>query len=663
MDGLITLDGCTFFYTDDTGDVVAHEAKGYFFEDVRHLSRWQLLLDEQPLDCLASRAVDHYSARMVCALPGEQPGVTVRRDRFVTDGVHEDVMVRNHLAERVDVKLELHFGADFADILEAQQGESGEGKTGQEVDGAGATIWHQRNGYRRETIIRFSRRDVKLEEGRAVFDLHLGPHEEWKTCVDVVPVVDARERPALLRCESFRKPEPQLPIGLPEWLASSPYVECTAEPLVQTYRQSLLDLGALRIRPTKAVGHAMPAGGLPWFMTAFGRDPLVTSYFALPFQPTLAEATLQALADLQATEYDDFRDAEPGKIMHELRRGILARSGITPHSPYYGSHDSTLLFLILLDEYERWTGDAALVRRLEGAARAAVSWLEGPADIDGDGFLEYRSRSSEGLTNLCWKDSSDSILFPDGTAAEPPIATCEIQGYAYDARLRTARLAREVWDDAELAERLERDAATLRQRFDEVFWLGRRRFYALALDGEKRPVDTLTSNIGHLLWSGIVPPDRAEILVRRLLGKDMFSGWGIRTMSVRERPYSPLRYHNGTVWPHDTALVAEGMRRYGFREEATQVAHALLEAAHRFSHRLPEVFAGFERDAAEVPVPYPGAMTPQAWSAAAPLLALRTLLGLDPVDGELRVSPSLPDDLRGLSVGRIRFRGGTQDVP
>src|ERR671937_986153 len=664
MDDLIILDGTTFFYTNDTGDVDAREARGYFFEDVRHLSRWRLLLDEQPLECLASRPVDYYSARIACAPPPEQPPLTVRRDRFVTDGVHEDLIVRNHLAEPAHVKLELHFGADFADILEAQQGgESGDGDNGQELAGSRAKIWHQRNGYRREKIVTFSRRDVQLEEGRAVFDLRLGPHEEWKTCVDVVPVVDGHKRPALLRCESFHEPEPEMPFALAEWLEHAPYVECTAEPLVQTYRQSLLDLGALRIRPTKDVGHAMPAGGLPWFMTAFGRDSLVTSYFALPFQPTLAEATLEALAEMQATEYDDFRDAEPGKIMHELRRGILARSGITPHSPYYGSHDATLLFLIVLDEYERWTGDAALVRRLEGAARAAVAWLEGSADLDGDGFLEYRSRSSKGLRNLCWKDSDDSILFRDGSSAEPPIATCEIQGYAYDARLRAARLAREVWGDAALAERLERDAAALRDRLDEAFWLGRRRFYALALDGEKRPIDTLTSNVRHLLWSGIVPAERAEILVPRLLGKDMFAGWGIRTMSARERPYSPLRYHVGTIWPHDTVIIAEGMRRYGFREEATRVAHALLDAAHRFSHRLPEVFAGFARDDAEVPVSYPGAMTPQAWSAAAPLLALRTMLGLDVVDGELRVSPKLPEGLSGLRVRGIPFHGERRDVP
>src|SRR5919197_1366735 len=296
MDGLITLDGCTFFYTDDTGDVEAPEAKGYFFEDVRHLSRWQLLLDEQPLECLASRPVDYYSARMVCAPPGEQPPLTVRRDRFVTDGVHEDLIVTNHLAEPLHLKLELHFGADFADILEAQQGESGDGETSQELAGSCATIWHRRNGYRRETIVTFSRRDVKLEEGRAVFDLHLGPHEEWKTCVDIVPVVDGRRRPALLRCESFGKPEPEMPLTLQEWLAGAPALETDEASIVQTYRQSLLDLGALRIRPTESVAHAMPAGGLPWFMTAFGRDSLVTSYFALPFQPTLAEATLQALA-------------------------------------------------------------------------------------------------------------------------------------------------------------------------------------------------------------------------------------------------------------------------------------------------------------------------------------------------------------------------------
>jgi glycogen debranching enzyme len=330
----------------------------------------------------------------------------------------------------------------------------------------------------------------------------------------------------------------------------------------------------------------------------------------------------------------------------------MAATGTIPRA-YYGAHDATALFLILLDEYERWTGDRKFIRELEPNARAALAWLEGPADLDGDGYLEYvkRSDSPSALDNQCWKDSDDSIRFADGRRAEPPIATCEIQGYAYDARLRTARLLREVWRDEQTAKRLEQDAAELKRRFNRDFWIGRRRQYALALDRDKQQVDAMTSNVGHLLWSGIVDERRAGHVVRRLMREDMFSGWGLRCMSSHEDAYNPLEYHCGTVWPHDTAIVAEGMRRYGFRDEAALLCEALLHAADAFGDQLPEVFAGFPRDETEAPVEYPDALKPQAWSAAAPLLALRTLLGLDATRGRVRSSPHLTD-----SLGKLRLR-------
>jgi glycogen debranching enzyme len=399
-------------------------------------------------------------------------------------------------------------------------------------------------------------------------------------------------------------------------------------------------------------------------MTLFGRDSLIASYEALPFHPTLARATLVALADLQATEHDNYRDAEPGKIPHELRRGTLAHLGLVPQSPYYGTLDATLLFLIVLDEFERWTGDRTFVRSLEQNARAAIGWLEGPADLDGDGWLEYlcRSHGRGSLENQGWKDSDNAILFADGTKAEPPIAPCEVQGYAYDARLRAARLAREVWRDNALARRLERDAEERKARFHEAFWLPDRRHYALALEKNKRRVDSLTSNVGHLLWSGILEPNRARQTASRLMREDMFTGWGIRTMSGADAGYSPLEYHNGTVWPHDTALIAEGMRRYGFRDEASRLAVALLRAAERFGGQLPEVFAGHLRDAAEVPVEYPGALKPQAWAAGAPLLALRTIFGLDVDGGRLRADPHVPDELRASALRGVTLRGRKIDV-
>jgi glycogen debranching enzyme len=387
-------------------------------------------------------------------------------------------------------------------------------------------------------------------------------------------------------------------------------------------------------------------------MALFGRDSLITSYQALPMRPELARSTLIALAALQARDFDDFREAEPGKILHELRFGELTVTRERPHSPYYGTADATPLFLILLDELERWTGDAELVRRLEPNARAALEWMELHGDLDGDGYVEYRRRNEEtGLENQCWKDSQNSILFADGSKAAPPIATCEIQGYVYDAKRRCARLARDIWGDLALAERLEREAAELRRRFHEDFWIEDGGYYALALDGEKRKVDSLSSNIGHLLWSGIVDAEPAAEVAARLMGDRLFSGWGVRTMAVGDVGYNPIEYHNGTVWPHDCSLIAHGLGRYGYRTEAARIAVALVEAGERFAYRLPEVFTGYSRSVTDFPVQYPTASRPQAWATGAPLLLIRTLLGLEPEGDALAMDPWLPD-----RIGRLGLR-------
>jgi glycogen debranching enzyme len=653
-DSVIIVDGATFVFSDRNGDVDADSPEGFFYEDVRHLSKWLLTVDGKELQPLTSRVVDHFSARFVGAKEGDrEQTLSVRRDRFVADGLHEDIVVTNHADAARTVRVELAFGSDFADVLEAQQeGTAKRGRYSAETGANTVTLWQNREGKRRGTAIRFRRRG-RLRRDRVVFDLRLGPGESWDTCVDVSPVVGRRRVRPLLGCDSFAKKAPGLPLSQDDWLEQAPGLEADWDPLEHVYRQSLLDLAALRIRPQE--GHlrwAMPAGGLPWFMTVFGRDSIVASYEALPFQPHLANATLQCLAELQATDWDDFADAQPGKIAHEVRRGTLAELGEIPRV-YYGTHDATLLFLILLDEYESWTGDRAFVRKLEPNARAALGWLEGPADLDGDGYLEYQRRSNapSALDNQCWKDSDDSIRFSDGRRATPPIATCEVQGYAYDARLRVARLMRDIWHDHETAARLEREAAELKERFNRDFWLTRRGHYALALDRDKRPVDSLTSNTGQLLWTGIVNERRAGRIVERMLRKDMFTGWGIRSMSEKEAAYNPLEYHNGTVWPHDTALIAEGMRRYGFRDEAGRVCAALLYAAEAFGNQLPEVFAGFPRDRTETPVEYPNALKPQAWAAGAPLLAIRTLLGLDANGGKVRRSAHIPE-----SLGRVRLR-------
>ena len=654
---LIILDGSTFFFSDDNGDVQARKAEGYFYDDVRHLSLWRLLVDGKPLTPLTAKPVDYYSARIAAAPEGNDPPFSVRRDRFVAGGVHEDVVVFNHTAEELRLRLELEFGSDFADIFEAQKPGALGGATSTEARERTVTLLYEQDSFRRGTAITFSSK-CDLDEDRALFAISVEPHGEWRTCIDVTAIDGARRRRPLLRCGSFGEPEPEMPMSVQDWLADAPELDADWQELCRTYEQSLVDLAALRLRPRdEHLRWAMPAGGVPWFMAVFGRDSLIAAYEALPYHPTLAESALEALAHHQATERDDFRDAEPGKILHELRRGKLVGLGLDPHDPYYGTHDATQLFLIVLDEYERWSGDGELVRRLEEPARAALRWIDEHGDLDGDGYLEYESRSAKGLKNHCWKDSDEAIQFADGRVADPPIATCEVQGYVYDARLRAARLAREIWHDDELAAEQERRAAELRERFDRDFWSDELGFYVLALDREKRQVDSVTSNPGHLLWSGIVPEERAKPVVERLLQPDLFSGWGIRCMSSEMHGYNPLEYHNGTVWPHDTALAAEGMRRYGFRGEATKVARAVLETAAAFDYRLPEVLGGVPRDETNVPVPYPEALKPQAWAAGAPLLALRTMLGLDVVDGRLRARPHVPEDMGRIRLCNIPVRG------
>jgi glycogen debranching enzyme len=665
---LTLLDGATFFTSAESGDVDAgSRGHGLFHEDMRHLSRWQLRVHCGGLHAVSSTVVDYYSGRVVAIPAGDTERahfpIIVFRDRFVTSGVHEDVAVTNHGMQPCDLKVELRYAADFADLQELQRGIRRRRRTQVTQDESLVRFSYTRSGLERATEITFGSTPQALRRGSAVFSLTLEPGERWTTCIDIVPIVDGERREPLLRCGGFHRPEHLMPLSLPEWTARAPTLVTDWDQLTHVYRRSLDDLASLRIRPGPSLEWLLPAAGLPWFMTLFGRDTLFAAYQLVPFQPELARGALRMLAHYQAPDDDAFRDAEPGKILHELRRGELARSGRLPHSPYYGSHDATPLWLILLDEYERWTGDAATVIDLEPNARAAIDWLERYGDLDGDGYLEYRTRSRAGLSNQCWKDSDNSIRFADGRFAEPPLAVCELQGYAYDARLRSARLAREVWDDRGLARRLQRDAERLRERFNDDFWDPHRRHFALALDRHKQRVDALTSNTGHLLWSGIVDDERAAAVVERLMASDMYTGWGVRTMSSLDAAYSPVEYHNGTVWPFDTALLAEGMRRYRFREQAAELARVTVEAAARFDYRLPELFAGFARDETDTPVPYPGANRPQAFSAGAPLMLLRTLVGMDVCDGRLTTDSSLPPGVEGVCLRNVLVRGALHTAP
>jgi len=398
-------------------------------------------------------------------------------------------------------------------------------------------------------------------------------------------------------------------------------------------------------------------------MTMFGRDSIFTSLQALPFKPELAATTLRALGDWQGSRSDDFRDEDPGRILHEMRYGELPAFEERPHSPYFGAADATPLYVVLLDEYERWTGDAALVRELEYEARSALNWIDEYGDLMGNGYLSYKRRNEEtGLENQCWKDSWDSISFHDGRLPGFPRATCELQGYAYDAKVRGARLARLIWHDDELAEQLESDASDLKVRFNRDFWVDDGEYFALALDEEGAQVDALSSNNGHLLWSGIVEEAKAAAVVGHLMGPRLFSGWGVRTLAEGEARYNPIGYHVGTVWPFDNSFIAWGLRRYGFKGEAARIAAGILDAADYFQGRLPEAFGGYERSITRYPVEYPTACSPQAWSTGTPLLLLRTMLGLEPVGEHLVVDPALAVGIGHLELLDIPGRWGRIDA-
>jgi glycogen debranching enzyme len=659
------LDGSTFLVSGPNGDIDAgpDQPHGLFYKDMRHLSKWKLTIRGIPLDVLSTDVVEYYYAQHFCFPPKgtfyKDPTISIIRRRFIGDGFVEDLTVLNHGTEEEEVELRVDAAADFADLFEVKDALQKKGELYTEMRERHLVLGYRRDDFVRETIISSTVRVSELDSHGATFRFTLEPKSRWNVKLDVTPVTgETKHQPKFSTAAGTTMRR-----NLKDWITESPTVTCHPE-AVRLYMRSLVDVAALRFRPDTMPESSLPAAGLPWFMALFGRDSLITSYQMLPFSSELAATTLRALADAQGKKEVELTEEEPGRILHELRFGELTYFRERPQSPYYGASDTTPLFLVLLDEYERWTGDVNLVRELETNARVALNWIDQFGDRDGDGYIEYQRKTDLGLENQCWKDSWNSILFRDGTLAPTPRATCEIQGYAYDAKVRCARLARDIWKDEELAVKLETQAVELKRRFNQDYWIPDRQFFAVALDGSKRKVDSLCSNIGHLLWSGIVDDDKAAALRDHLMKPKMFSGWGIRTMAEGEGGYNPIGYHNGTVWPHDCSIIAAGLARYGFRKEAADIIAGIFEASIVFHYRLPEVFAGYQRAKTRFPVQYTTACIPQAWAAGAPMLGIRTLLGLEP-KGEVLTSAAdavIPSWIGTLTVEGIRGRWGKANV-
>jgi glycogen debranching enzyme len=668
---LTILEGSTFCISDDRGDIAA-ETSGFFAHDTRFLSRLVLRVGGSTPLLLSSGRVEHFQAAFYLrngtsnGLPKD--AISISRERFVGTGLQEKVGLRNESTEPIALEVTLEAEADFADIISVKLHDFalGDPEHAQPLPPPAPAAYDEE---RSQVSITDPRGDCgtrlvfskfgQPRDNAMTYSLVLEPHERWDVSVDVLPWLEGD----LATVEQLDDERETVGDVVAAWTLRVPRIRGGWESLRRAFDRSIADLAALRMR-TGEYRRPLFAAGMPWFMTVFGRDTAITSLQTLLLGPEIAMGALDALTELQAREEDPSIDAEPGKIVHEVREGRCAEFWFPR---YYGSIDSTPLYLVLLAEAWRWTDDATLARRLREPAMRALEWIDRYGDRDGDGFVEYSRMVDSGLANQSWKDSGDSQRFQDGSFAEAPIAAVEVQGYVYDAKRGLAEVAREVWREQELADRLEREAEELRVRFDEAFWVEERGgFYALALDGKKRPVDSRSSNMGHLLWSGIVPPERVHKVVDQLLSEDLWSGWGIRTMASDAAAFNPISYHNGTVWPHDTALAAWGLARHGYTAEARRVGRALIEAAGHFDWSLPEVFAGYARDETPFPIAYPTAARPQAWAAGTPILLVRVLLGIEPDRERQRlvstVTDELPSWLDGLRIEGVRAYGRTWTV-
>jgi glycogen debranching enzyme len=666
--------GRTVLVTEPDGQITGANEKGLYYFDTRVISNWAIYANGRAWELLNGGAVSYYEARIFLtngailtgegAIPPRTLGLTISRS--ITGGMHEDLEITNNNRKPVRFQLEVAFRSDFADVFEVRSGHivrRGQVTTDwSERRQRFRTAYSNQDFHRAVTthVLRAPGKTVSAN-GRLSMEVALQPGETWQACLLYELEGGEQRHRASRHCVSTHTPPHSQAIAT--WLKTVAKIRTSNEEFYRLFHQALEDMAALRL-PIEGTSHTVfiPAAGLPWFVAPFGRDSLLVSLQNILVYPEFARGALEILGALQAKEDDPWRDAEPGKIPHERRYGELAHFKLIPHTPYYGTADATPLYLITLHSAWRATGEQALLERHLQTAEGCLAWIDRYGDLDGDGFQEYRTRSTNGLENMGWKDSGDAVVYPDGSLVKGPKALCELQGYVYDAWVRMA----EVYDalgNPRRARELRAKASALFAQFNEVFWDEELGFYAYALDGDKKKVLTIASNPGHCLWSGIVPPDRARKVMERLMAPDMWSGWGIRTLSAGNPAFNPYNYQTGAVWPHDNAIIAMGFKRYGFDAEAARIAHDVSVAASHFQlNQLPELYTASQRTLSNFPVQYIGANVPQAWAAGAVFMLTQALLGFmpDAPNGRLYVDPDLPAwlpdlTMRDLHIGRHKL--------
>jgi glycogen debranching enzyme len=669
--------GQSVLITDQDGQIRWPTDKGLYDLDTRIISSWRIFANGESWDLLNSGNITNCVSKMFLmnrtflTQSGDVLAGTIGMEigRCLSGGLHEDIDLVNHGAKPVEFNLEIAIRSDFADLFEV--------KSGRIVRrGQITTEWSPSHARLRTAYVNQDfQRSVTVEakgdssapvyaNGRISFAVRLEPREAWHTCLLYEFGGSGKVRSAPGHCVHGHLSS-EAAGHTEDWREKTLKVTTSNEEFYRFYAQAIEDMAALRL-PIAGTDHLefVPAAGVPWFVGLFGRDSLIVSLQNGAIYPDFARGSLDVLGRYQARERDDYRDAEPGKIMHELRTGELAHFKLIPHTPYYGTADATPLYLIVLHNAWRWTGDASLLDKHMDTAERCLEWIDHYGDRDGDGFQEYQTRSTAGYENMGWKDSGEALVNLDGSLVKGPKALCELQGYVYDAWVRMA----DVFDARgvhERAEQLRAKASRLFEQFNETFWNEEEGFYAFCLDGDKKPVWSVASNPGHCLLSGIVPPERAARVVRRLMAPDMWSGWGIRTLSDAHAAYDPHSYQRGSVWPHDNGLIALGFRRYGFADEATMIARDVSEAASFFmQHRMPELYAGLKRTPTTFPVQYKGANVPQAWAAGSCFSLLTALLGLQPdaPNGKLYIDPILPDWMPDLQLKDLRIGQKAVDI-
>ena len=669
--------GSTFMVTDLNGEIAPDSEQGVFAADTRFVSRYAIFANGLPWVRLNSSSTTYYSARVYLtnqAFATEEeavPAGTLRLtiSRAVGEGIHEDLDVANYGLTPARFNLGVMVQSDFADLFEVKRHVFvHRGRIDTEWDPAQGELrtTYANRGFARSLSFRLLNNDSPphYANDRIIFEISLAPGASWHSCCFYTLIQDERIREPVYGCY-FRGGETDLDRLQRQWQGHATALESSNEDVVRLYRQSVEDMGALRLYDYDLAPDVwVPAAGVPWFVTIFGRDSLIVSHQNMLIDAGFARGALQKLAQHQATEIDNWRDAEPGKMPHEIRFGELAYFRRIPHTPYYGTADATPLYLIALHEAWKWLGDVTLLQQYREVALRCLEWIDRYGDRDGDDFQEYQTRSSQGYENMGWKDAEDAIVYPDGSQVKQPKALCELQGYVFDAWLRMAE-AFEALGEPERAAELRRKAGRLQARFEERFWCEDIGFYALGLDPHKRPIKTIASNAGHCLWSGIARPERAARVVQRLLQPDMWSGWGIRTLSAGNPAYNPISYQRGSVWPHDNGILALGFKRYGFVDEAALVARDIVKTASYFvSYRLPELYAGTAHQPGTFPVQYLGANVPQAWAAGAIFHLLEAMLCLqaDAPNNRVYVDPALPAWLPDIALRRVKVGQSQLDL-